>query len=275
MRRSVSNNNISSPSNWSFVDKTVVVVAGNEPHQSADDYDEYRYRSPSKFSTAKKQKRTRFASQELEIIDKNHTINQPRTDAFNYISTGPVTPKYADFFQKEQLEKSLKKQINETNSNLSMFSSTVIANTKHIDITALGVSTFTNTPIAYKMYSQFNSASSKSNEKEITKIIGKESILDFYIGRQRLKELAEKVSLCQRLIRLKKFRAALKNLKIEEAKRFAEKIALESRLLTEKVEKQKREEKIYQEKLLENVIRLQRIVRMKRFRMHLEMYKVK
>ena len=77
------------------------------------------------------------------------------------------------------------------------------------------------------------------------------------------------------MVRLKKFRAALKNLKIEEAKRFAEKIALESRLLTEKVEKQKREEKIYQAKLLANIIKLQRVIRMKRFRIHLQKYKVR
>ena len=82
MRRSFSNNNLTSPSYLSFVDKTVVVVAGNEPHQAIDDEEEYR--SPSKiFSTLKK--RTRFASQEIEIIDKES------------VSAGPVTPKYSDF----------------------------------------------------------------------------------------------------------------------------------------------------------------------------------
>ena len=175
MRRSVSNNNIPSPTNWSFVDKTVVVVAGNGPHQTSDEDEEYRYHSPSKFSTARKQKRTRFASQELEIIDNDHTINQTRQVTSNFVSNEPVTPKYADFFQKEQLEKSLKMHVGEPGSNISMFSSTVIANTKHIDITALGVSAFTNTPIAYKMYSQFDNASAKSkDESEITKIFVKD-----------------------------------------------------------------------------------------------------
>jgi hypothetical protein len=262
MRRSWSNNNLSSPSYWSFVDKTVVVVAGTEPHQSADDDEEYR--SPSKiFSTLKK--RTRFASQELEIIDKDHTLH-----------AGPVTPKYSDFLPKAHLEQSSQKETAaQHNSNMSMFSSTLVATTKLVNITTLEAGE--TTPLCYRMYRQFENASAKMrvSEKEITKILSKESLIDFYLKRRELKILTEKVSFCQRLIRLKKFRKALKNLKIEETKRAIEKIELESRILKEKVEKRKREEEIYQKKLLEYVIRFQRVIRMKRFRIYLQKYKVK
>ena len=97
MRRSFSNNNLISPSSLSFVDKTVVVVAGNGPHQTATDY--YEDYPQQIFSTLKK--RARFQDEETnqdEVCDANNTVAEQII-----ASVGPVTPKLADFIQQPQM----------------------------------------------------------------------------------------------------------------------------------------------------------------------------
>ena len=163
-----------------------------------------------------------------------------------------------------------------------MFSSTVVVSTKHLNVMALDSDVMIGdasiiTPRAHKLYRQFDEQTpfkSERSESEIKKIFAQDNLIDFYTKKQQFTLLYETVLVCQKLRRMKQFRTALKRLKLEATKRAIELYELESKLLIEIVEKQKREEIMYRDKLNQCVTIIQRAFRMKQFRKHVLKIKV-
>ena len=124
---------------------------------------------------------------------------------------------------------------------------------------------------SYIIDTTIDESQQQQRHNEVTRILIKESMVDYYLARHELGKLHAAALKCQKWRRMKQFRKAVQLLKIEATKRAIEMHAAASRELAIKF---KLAEDARQAKLVECAVRCQRSFRMKLFRRNLQILKV-